>query len=105
MDGVGIIVRYTCVNFQTFRALPNTAFRRLLSQWIGDGRKLYLSWPSNSPERLTPQENTMIPKALVYVLGGKAGDFFPFSFHKRCQETALSLRQGKETCMSTSSSN
>ena len=47
----------------------------------------------------------MIPKALVYVLGGKVGDFFPFSFHKRCQETALSLSQGKETCMSTSRSN
>lgn len=57
MERVGIIVKYRCMNFPTFRALPNRAFRRPLSQWIGDGRKLSLSWLSNSPERLTAQAN------------------------------------------------
>lgn len=73
VEGVRIIVKYVCMNFQTFRALPNIACRRLL-----DGRKFSLSWLSNSPERLSPRPKGRHndPKGLGVCVGRESRGLF-----------------------------
>ena len=78
MERVGIVVKYRCMNFPDFQDSPKHCLQKTAQpvdrRWEETLAKLDQQFPRKA-HSAGQREDTMSPKPLVYVLGGKAGDF------------------------------